>query len=166
MLAQQLGLSPAAQRTLRLAALLHDVGKIGIPDDILRKPGPLSAEEFEVIKHHINIADHLIVDIPHADEVRKLVRSHHERWDGSGYPQRLNGEQIPYLARILSVADAFSAITMDRPYRRALPCDEACAELGRAAGTQLDPVLVQAFTQAVRGREVETAPQGLVTPAA
>jgi diguanylate cyclase (GGDEF)-like protein len=165
-LAQQLGLSPSAQRTLRLAALLHDVGKVGIPDGILRKPGPLSAEEFEVIKHHISIADHLIVDIPNADEVRKLVRSHHERWDGGGYPQGLKDEEIPYLARILSVADAFSAITLDRPYRRRLPDDEACAELERAAGTQLDPDLVRSFSETVRRLAGESVPQDLATPAA
>ena len=165
-LAQQLGLSPSAQRTLRLAALLHDVGKVGIPDDILRKPGPLSVEEFEVIKHHISIADHLIVDIPNADEVRKLVRSHHERWDGGGYPQGLKDEEIPYLARILSVADAFSAITLDRPYRRRLPDDEACAELERAAGTQLDPDIVRSFSEALRHLAGESAPQHLATPAA
>ncbi|HEU4758703.1 MAG TPA: diguanylate cyclase, partial [Dehalococcoidia bacterium] len=85
-LAQELGLSPAAQRILRLAALLHDVGKIGIPDDVLRKPGPLTPEEFDVVKHHVSIAGHLIVDLPNAEEIRTLVLHHHERWDGSGYP--------------------------------------------------------------------------------
>lgn len=151
MLAQELGLSPSAQRTLRLAALLHDVGKICIPDDILRKPGALTADEWSVIRHHSAIVEHLIVDVPDADEVRKIARHHHERFDGSGYPDGLQGEIIPYLARILAVADAYSAITLDRPYRKALPPDDARAELERVAGSQLDPELVEAF-----GRVLET----------
>lgn len=149
LLAQELGLSPAAQRTLRLAALLHDVGKICIPDHILRKPGRLSPEEFAVIKHHVAIAEHLIVDVPNAEEVRLLARHHHERFDGSGYPDGLRGEQIPYLARVLSVADTFSAITLDRPYRRGLPLPQAYQELQRVAGSQLDPELVAAFGRVV-----------------
>jgi diguanylate cyclase (GGDEF)-like protein len=152
-LAGHLGLSPTAQRTLRLAALLHDVGKIAVPDDILRKPGPLTEQEFRVVKHQLNIAKHLIVDLPNADEVRSLVLMHHERWDGSGYPCGLKGDGIPYLARILAVADAYSAITLDRPYRAALSQEDALAELRRVAGTQLDPRLVDALCEAM------TAPQ-------
>ena len=161
LLAQELGVSPSAQRILRLAALLHDVGKIGIPDDILRKPGSLSPEEFAIIKHHVNIAGHLIVDIPNAEEVRKLALHHHERWDGSGYPDGLKGEQIPYLARILAVADAFSAVTLNRPHRRSLPYREAYQELRRVAGTQLDPDLVKAFGRVVRRLLAGGAPEGV-----
>ncbi|MBI2912870.1 MAG: diguanylate cyclase [Chloroflexi bacterium] len=150
MLSQEMGMSPSAQRTLRLAALLHDVGKIGIPDGILRKPGKLSPEEFAVIRHHVNIAGHLIVDIPNAEEVRILALHHHERWDGAGYPDGLKGEEIPYLARILAVADAFSALTLDRPHRRGLSHQEAYQELQRVAGTQLDPQLVKAFAPVLR----------------
>jgi diguanylate cyclase (GGDEF)-like protein/putative nucleotidyltransferase with HDIG domain len=144
-LAEELGLSPSAQRTLRLAALLHDVGKVGIPDEILRKTGALSAEEFTVIRHHVTLAENLIVDVPNADEVRKLVRHHHERYDGSGYPDGLRGEAIPQLARILAVADAYCAMTLDRPYRRGLSTHGAYAELQRVAGAQLDPEMVEAF---------------------
>lgn len=158
LLAQELGLSPTAQRTLRLAALLHDVGKIGIPDHILRKPGRLSPEEFAVIKHHTAIAEHLIVDIPNAEEVRLLARHHHERFDGSGYPDGLKGEEIPFLARVLSVADTFSAITLDRPYCQGLPLPEAYQELRRAAGSQLDPALVEAFGRVVCRLVSERAP--------
>ena len=161
MLAQEMGLSPSAQRIIRLAALLHDVGKICIPDDILRKPGKLTVEEFAVIKHHASIAEDLIVDVPNAGEVRKVARHHHERFDGSGYPDGLQGEEIPYPARILAVADAFSAMTLDRPHRKGLSRDEASAELQRVAGTQLDSHLVKAF-----GRALATADDELAVPAA
>jgi diguanylate cyclase (GGDEF)-like protein/putative nucleotidyltransferase with HDIG domain len=157
MLAQEIGLSPSAQRTLRLAALLHDVGKICIPDDILRKPGPLTPEEFAVIKHHVSIAEHLIVDVPNAREVREIARHHHERFDGSGYPDGLRGEAIPHLARLLAVGDAFSAMTLDRPHRKGLPGEEAYAELQRVAGSQLDPDLVQAFDRVLTAVKEELA---------
>jgi putative nucleotidyltransferase with HDIG domain len=157
MLAQEIGLSPSAQRTLRLAALLHDVGKICIPDDILRKPGELTAEEFAVIKHHVSIAENLIVDVPNAEEVREIARHHHERFDGSGYPDGLRGEEIPFLARVLALADAFSAMTLDRPYRQGLSSDDAYAELQRVAGAQLDPELVKAFGRVIAAPQDEAA---------
>jgi diguanylate cyclase (GGDEF)-like protein/putative nucleotidyltransferase with HDIG domain len=157
MLAQEIGLSPSAQRTLRLAALLHDVGKICIPDAILRKTGQLTPEEFAVIKHHVSIAENLIVDVPNAKEVREIARHHHERYDGSGYPDGLQGEEIPYLARILALADAFSAMSLDRPFRLSLPRDDAYAELQRVAGTQLDPDLVRDFGRVMAGLKEEQA---------
>lgn len=157
MLAQQVGLSPSALRTLRLAALLHDVGKICIPDDILRKPGELTPEEFAVIKHHVSIAEELIVDVPNAHEVREIARHHHERFDGHGYPDGLQGEEIPFLARVLALADAFSAMTLDRPHRKGRPSDEAYAELQRFAGAQFDPKLVKPFGQAIAAQEDEWA---------
>ena len=156
-LAQEIGLSPSAQRTLRLAALLHDVGKICIPDDILRKPGRLTREEFAVIKHHVSIAENLIVDVPNAEEVRKIARHHHEHFDGSGYPDGLQGEEIPFLARLLALSDAFSAMTLNRPYRKSLPRTEAYAELQRVAGAQLDPELVKAFGRVIAAPEGATA---------
>ena len=161
MLAQEIGLSPSAQRTLRLAALLHDVGKICVPDHILHKPGDLTADEFEVIKHHVSIAEDLIVDVPNAEEVRTIARHHHERFDGSGYPDGLRGEEIPFLARILALADAFSAISLNRPYRRGLPREQAYAELQRVAGSQLDPGLVKSFGRVVALPEQATAAAAL-----
>lgn len=164
LLGQEIGLSPTAQRVLRLASLLHDVGKICIPDHILRKSTRLTGPEFAVIRHHVAIAQHLIVDVPNAVEVRTLALHHHERFDGRGYPDGLRGEAIPYLARVLAVADAFSAITLDRPYRRGLPPQEAYAELQRVAGSQLDPQLVEVFGRVV-ARLLEDAPVVAPVPA-
>ncbi len=149
--ARALGLPMAEQRTLRLAGLLHRVGRFGIPDDIARKPGPLSDDEFGVVKHQLNMAAHLIVDVPHSEEVRGVIQYHHERWDGTGYPKGLKGEEIPYLARVFAIADAFSAITLDRSYRPALPLRAACDELMRVCGTQLDPNLVPSFVEVING---------------
>jgi diguanylate cyclase (GGDEF)-like protein/putative nucleotidyltransferase with HDIG domain len=157
MLAQEIGVSPSAQRTLRLAALLHDVGKICIPDYILRKPGQLTPEEFAVIKHHVSIAENLIVDVPNAEEVREIARHHHERYDGRGYPDGLQGEEIPLPARILALVDAFSAMSLDRPFREGLSRDDAYAELQRVAGTQLDPDLVKGFGRVVAALKDEQA---------
>jgi diguanylate cyclase (GGDEF)-like protein/putative nucleotidyltransferase with HDIG domain len=155
-LAEQLGLDAATIETIRTAGLLHDVGKIGVPDAILRKPGRLTADEFEVLKQHVALGDMIVRDLPEIDAVRAAVRHHHERWDGRGYLDALAGEDIPLIARILAVGDGFSAMTTTRPYRKALDVREALARLGDAAGTQLDESLVKAF---VRGIEsVPTAP--------
>ena len=148
-LAQHLGLSPTAEKTLRLASLLHDVGRIGVPETLLSKPGPLSDSEFDVVKHQLHIAEQLIVDIPNAEEVRNLVLLHHERWDGTGYPRGLRGEEIPYLARLLAVADAFAAITLDRPYKKGLSAKQALREVRKGAHTQFDPAVVAAFCEAM-----------------
>lgn len=144
-IAQALGLSDESQRTLRLAGLLHDVGKIGVPDRILRKPGRLDEEETGIIRQHAALGEIIIKDVPNVGELVAAVGAHHERFDGLGYPQGRRGEDIPLLGRILAVADAYSAMTMDRPYRKALRPAEARRELLRAAGTQLDPQLVQLF---------------------
>lgn len=149
MFARALGLPAMEQRTLRLAALLHRVGRFGVPDDIVRKPGPLSGDEFEVIKHQLSIAANLIVDVPDSEGVRRVLQHHHERWDGGGYPLGLKGAEIPFLARVLAIADTFAAITLDRAYRAALPHAAACEELKRASGTQLDPRLAPAFIELV-----------------
>ena len=141
---------PEADRAiLRTAGLLHDIGKIGIPDDILRKPGRLSPYEYEIVKQHVALGDLIVRDLPEIDLVRAGVRHHHERWDGNGYLDRLAGEQIPLFARILAVGDAFSAMTTTRPYRKALTVHEALDELRAAAGTQLDPELVALFVDGI-----------------
>jgi diguanylate cyclase (GGDEF)-like protein len=153
MLAQELGHSGQVQKTLRIAGLVHDVGKICIPDRVLRKPGPLTPGEYEIVKHHVAMAEHLLVDLPNLDQVRDAALNHHERFDGTGYPNALKGDQIPLLGRIMAVADAFSAMILDRPYRKGRTIREALSELERCAGTQLDPELVKAFVRAVEQRE-------------
>ena len=153
MLAQELGYSEQVQKTLRIAGLVHDAGKICIPDRVLRKPGPLTPGEYEIVKHHVVIAGHLLVDLPNVDQIRDAALNHHERFDGTGYPKALKGERIPLLGRIMAIADAFSAMILDRPYRKGRTTTEALAELERCAGTQLDPELVEAFARAVERQE-------------
>jgi diguanylate cyclase (GGDEF)-like protein len=152
-LAEQLGLEAAIVETVQTAGLLHDIGKIGIPDTILRKPARLTADEYEVVKQHVALGDLIVRGIPDLDAVRAGIRHHHERWDGRGYLHALAGEDIPLVARILAVGDAFSAMTTTRPYRKALDVREALRRLEDAAGSQLDSTFVAAF---IRG--IETVP--------
>jgi diguanylate cyclase (GGDEF)-like protein len=154
-LAECLGLDADVIASIRVAGLLHDVGKIGIPDPILRKPGRLSAEEHEVVKQHVALGDMIVRDLPDIEAVRAGIRHHHERWDGNGYLDRLAGESIPRVARILAVADAFSAMTTTRPYRKALDVREALKRLEDASATQLDESLVKVF---ISGLETATNP--------
>jgi diguanylate cyclase (GGDEF)-like protein len=144
-LAARLGLDEDLRRTIHLAGLLHDVGKIGIPDVILRKPSKLTDEEYGVFQQHVALGDAIVRDVPNVDVVREGIRHHHERWDGNGYLEGLEGEAIPVIARVLAVADAFSAMTTTRPYRKALPVKEALNRLGDAAGSQLQEDFVSAF---------------------
>ena len=138
--------TPAADReTLRIAALLHDIGKIGIDGTILNKPGKLTDDEFEVIRSHPDIAANILGSLDFLSAVVPLVHHHHEHWDGRGYPGGLAGELIPRGARIISVADAFNAMTSDRPYRKALSRETAARELIDNSGTQFDPEIVSAF---------------------
>lgn len=125
--------------------LLHDTGKIGVPERILSKPGPLTAAEWRVMRTHPVIGYQILQNIPHMTTAAEIVRCHHEMFDGSGYPARLAGEEIPLPARAFSIVDAFDAMTTDRPYRAALGTDHAAAELARMAGTQFDPEVVEVF---------------------
>jgi putative nucleotidyltransferase with HDIG domain len=144
-LAQRLGLDEETVASVRLSGLLHDIGKIGIPDTLLRKPSKLTAQEFDIFKQHVALGDAIVRDVPNLETVREGIRHHHERWDGRGYLQGLEGEAIPLIGRIMAVADAFSAMTTTRPYRKALPIEEALKRLGDAAGTQLQEELVSSF---------------------
>jgi diguanylate cyclase (GGDEF)-like protein len=144
-IADRIDLDPEVRRTLGTAGLLHDVGKIGIPDTILRKPAALTDEEYAIVKQHVALGDMIVRDLPNLDLVRAGIRHHHERWDGTGYLDGLAGEAIPLIARILAVADAFSAMTTTRPYRKALDVREAIRRLEDAADSQLDARLVKAF---------------------
>ncbi len=156
-LAQALGLGEEERRLLRLAGLLHDIGKVGVPDGILRKPGPLTDEEFEIVKQHVALGDAIVGAAPQLTEVRSSVRHHHERWDGAGYLDGLAGEGIPTLARVLAVADAYSAMTTTRPYRKALTSHVALARIARAAGSQLDPAMAMTFVRAMRAQAAREA---------
>jgi putative nucleotidyltransferase with HDIG domain len=138
--------------TLRRGALLHDIGKIGVPDHILRKPGPLTENEWHTMRTHPDLGAKIIANVPFLEEVAVIIRAHHERWDGSGYPEGLGGEQIPLGARIFAVADSFDAMTSDRPYRRGRDLEEALAEIARCANTQFDPQVVRAFLSAPMAR--------------
>jgi ribonuclease P protein subunit RPR2 len=127
--------------------LLHDVGKVGIPESILCKPGPLTDAEYEVMKTHPLIGVQIVQPITFLGGAIEVIRCHHERWDGRGYPDGLAAEEIPLGARIFSVCDTFDAMTSDRPYRRALPFDDAVSEIERCGGTQFDPDVVTAFVE-------------------
>ncbi len=151
-LASAMGCSKEISDVVRVAGLLHDVGKIGVPDFILRKPGRLTAEEYEIMKNHVTLSAAIIHGLPHLADILDAVAHHHERWDGKGYPYGLAGEQIPLLGRVLAVADAFSAMTLDRPYRAGMPLEAALAEVERGAGTQFDPELARLFIETMRNK--------------
>jgi len=164
-LAAGIGLSAETQRALRIASLLHDVGKIGVPDHILRKPAGLTKDEYEAAQQHVKLGELIIKEIPNLGEVLHAVATHHERFDGSGYPRGVKGEAIPLLGRILAVTDAYSAMTTDRPYRKAFSQAEAREELRRVAGTQLDPHLVDAFIRLTEGEMDQSLPTASSTVA-
>jgi diguanylate cyclase (GGDEF)-like protein len=149
-IAERLDLEAGFRHALNRAGRLHDVGKIGIPDAILRKPGKLTDGEYQIVKQHVALGDLVVRDLPDIELIRAGIRHHHERWDGTGYLDRLAGDEIPFVARILAVADAFSAMTTTRPYRKALSVDEAITRLEDAAGSQLDERLVVAFVSGLR----------------
>jgi diguanylate cyclase (GGDEF)-like protein len=142
---EKLGFDPPALKRLELGALFHDIGKIGIPTSILLKPGPLTEEERKIIEMHPELGERILEPIDRLAEVRTIVRSCHERWDGEGYPDGTSGEDIPVEARIVLVCDAFHAMTTDRPYRKRLGMDEAYRRLREGAGTQFDPAVVEVF---------------------
>jgi diguanylate cyclase (GGDEF)-like protein len=153
--ARRLGLGGEALDEISRAAELHDIGKVGIPDAILAKPGPLTTSEWEFIHQHTILGERILHGAPSLRPVARLVRSSHEWWDGSGYPDRLRGEEIPLGARIVSVCDAYEAMTADRPYRMSVPRDAACVELQRSAGTQFDPAVVDVFLDLIRNGAAE-----------
>ena len=147
-----LGGDLAATPGLEQAFLLHDLGKIGVPDAVLNKAGPLTDEEWALMREHPAIGLRILEGVPHMDVVRAVVYSHHERWDGAGYPEGLKDEQIPLAARVFAAVDAFDAITTDRPYRAAVSLEEALHRLREASGTQFAPDAVEAIHLVERGR--------------
>jgi diguanylate cyclase (GGDEF)-like protein len=149
-LGKAVGLSEGAVNALRIGGLLHDVGKIGVPDDILKKPGALTDEEFKIMRDHVVLSNLIVHGVPNLQDVSDSVYAHHERWDGNGYPRGLKAEEIPLSGRIMALVDAYSAMILDRPYRKAMNLEQAMAELRANAGTQFDPDLVEPFLQIVQ----------------
>ena len=147
---ERLGMDPSELEELRFGGIFHDIGKIAVPDGILLKPEPLSDPERTLMERHTLVGQQILAPVPNMAGVGKLVRASHERWDGGGYPDGLAGEAIPLGARILSVVDAWHAMTSDRPYRKALANDVAAAELRAHEGTQFDPAAVEAFLSLLR----------------
>jgi diguanylate cyclase (GGDEF)-like protein len=147
-----LALDGAEIGRIRTAALLHDIGKVGVPDEILHKPGPLTDQEWEVMRQHPAIGERILRAIPGMGAVARIVRHEHERWDGKGYPDNLAGAAIPVGSRIILACDAYHAMTSDRPYRKAMEHAAAMAELSRNAGTQFDPEVVQTLVGYLFGR--------------
>jgi putative nucleotidyltransferase with HDIG domain len=146
---QWLGLSEAELETVRWGGIFHDIGKIAVPDEILRKPGPLSGSELELIKRHVTAGELILAPLPFLADVRPIVRHSHERFDGDGYPDGLSGDQIPLGARIVAVVDAWHAMVSDRPYHSAVPAADARKELELNSGSQFDPEVVTAFLEAL-----------------
>ncbi len=144
-LAEQLRLPADEVEAIRVAALLHDLGKIEIPDSILQKPSPLTEKEWQSMRQHPVLSHRALAQLGGFSDVLPLVRHHHERFDGSGYPDGLSGEDIPSGSRLILVIDAFDAMTSDRPYRRAVSVADAAKELVRCSGSQFDPRVVRAF---------------------
>lgn len=157
-IARAMNLSEDMLRTIQLAGILHDVGKIGVPDSILRKPGKLTDEEFEEMKQHPVFGALIVGALPGMEHVVLGVRHHHERYDGRGYPDALAGENIPLIGRIMAVADAFSAMTTTRPYRKGLSERQALAEIQRGLGTQFDPQIGALFINLRENRYEELPP--------
>jgi putative nucleotidyltransferase with HDIG domain len=156
--ARRLGWSPAQISNLRTGSILHDIGKIGVPDAILNKPDQLTAEEFAIMKKHPETGLQILRGIPFLESVLPYVISHHERFDGAGYPFGLKGEQIPIEGRLLAVIDTFDAIMSDRPYRKSADAAKALDELKTYKGSQFDPVIVDAFLAAFEAGEINYKP--------
>jgi putative nucleotidyltransferase with HDIG domain len=151
-IAAEMGLDPVEQRAIRYAALTHDLGKLAVPNEILHKPGPLDEAEWVIMRRHTIVGADMLARIPFFEAVVSLVRGHHERWDGGGYPDGLTGSQIPVGARILCVCDSYNAMTTNRPYRAALSVQAALGELRRCTGSQFDPQVVRALERVLPRR--------------
>lgn len=150
---RRLGFTAAQLESLYWGTILHDVGKIGVPDAIITKPGRLNEEEWTIMRRHPEIGAEILKPVPALKEAALMVRHHHERWDGRGYPDGLKGENIPLGARILAVVDAYSAMLDERIYKKAKTPAETIAELERCAGSQFDPQVVKVFLEVLASKE-------------
>jgi HD-GYP domain-containing protein (c-di-GMP phosphodiesterase class II) len=141
---------------VRRGTMLHDIGKMGLPDNILLKPGPLTEDEWEVMRQHPIYAYNLLKGIPFLEKALDIPYCHHEKWDGSGYPQGLKGEQIPLAARVFALVDVWDALLSDRPYRQAWTREQVIAYLQEQAGVHFDPSVVQTFLELIEQEEADT----------
>jgi HD-GYP domain-containing protein (c-di-GMP phosphodiesterase class II) len=153
---RSLGLSEERLNDLQLLARFHDLGKVGIPDSILFKPGPLTREEFQEMKRHCEIGHRIALSLTDLAPIADFILKHHEHWDGRGYPLGLSGEDIPLECRILSIVDAYDTMTSERPYKGSVSHEDAIAELKRCAGTQFDPELVERFVALMIGEVLDS----------
>jgi HD-GYP domain-containing protein (c-di-GMP phosphodiesterase class II) len=153
-LARALALDELMVETIRISALLHDVGKIGIDDKVLKKPGFLTPEEFEIMKQHTVKGFNIMKSIEQMRNMLPGLRFHHEQWDGNGYPDRLRGEEIPLIARIIAVADTLDAMTTNRPYQQALTFEFSVEKINKNAGIKYDPKVVEAFNRAIKNGDL------------
>lgn len=158
-IADELDLDKKSTRILRISALLHDIGKVGVPEAILGKPAPLSKDEFVMMREHAPRGAEIIKNIKNVEQVIVAVRHHHERYDGTGIPDRLKGEQIPLNSRIIAVADAFDAMSSDRPYRKGVSVDKVVKEIQRNSGSQFDPKVVDGFLKAYKKNKFKEIPK-------
>jgi HD-GYP domain-containing protein (c-di-GMP phosphodiesterase class II) len=159
---QQLELPAEMMEAIQTASLLHDVGKVAVPDAILRKPGRLTPQEIEQMQQHAEFGPLIVRGVPHLERVLEGVRSHHECWNGSGYPDGLQGEKIPFIARLLAVPVCFAAMTTSRPYRSALSVEEALSQIQAGRETQFDPQIVDAFVCVIQAQQ-NAAPKSLLS---
>jgi ribonuclease P protein subunit RPR2 len=144
-IARAAGIDVAEEPQMEFGFLLHDIGKVGVPDAILFKPAALSHDEFECVASHAEIGSRILRHVDFLEQAKLVVRHHHERWDGTGYPDGLKGEQIPLAARVFAVADTLDALTTDRPYRDAVDWQRARVEICNGSGTQFDPAVIAAY---------------------
>jgi putative nucleotidyltransferase with HDIG domain len=161
LIADKLGLSTKEKHQLYLASMLHDIGKIGVPDELLHRPGALSDDEMERVRSHVQLGASMIEMLGEMHPIVPLIRHHHESWDGNGYPDGMKGEEIPLISRIISVADMYDAMTSDRPYRKRRSHHEAVEEIKLTSGTKLDPRVAEAFLQVLK--EISPATQAETT---
>ena len=155
LIGKKMGLSEEDQKTLLIGGLFHDIGKIGVPDTILRKPDKLTDEEYSEIKNHPSIGAHILAPATIFQEIIPIVKHHHEKYDGRGYPSQLQGENIPLFARIAAIADTFDAMTSKRPYRDALPLETVISEVEKCKGTQFDPKIADVFLDILKNDYVQ-----------
>ena len=157
LIAAELGFDGEELENIRQIGLLHDIGKIGVPDSILNKPAKLTEEEYSIMKSHVDIGGEILKDFTHIKNVADGAKYHHERYDGSGYNCGLKGEEIPLTARIIGLADAFDAMTSNRVYRTAMPMSKVVKELKNGKGTQFDPALVDILLELINSGRIDVS---------